>query len=665
MWAQIVHHIPGMLNGQGMLLLQAAAIIGIVSSLLLLRRSQRYPALARLGYGWVLGIAGFLLTWLVMEDAQGPLKPYLRNDLLFTAAMLGGWRAGLQCLGLMFLARVMFSPLGDPHFAAVDMSLVTLGGVATHYWLRTRPVVNWGLAELTMTWLCRMASSLLAISVVAMANPERQDFYAMIISLRISGAGTSLLILAAIMALVRYEAMEKEAATKQLRQARTDQLTGLPNRRALREHIDSLLVGVKAATAPVHTLVLIEAQNLRELLQVHGHDWSTQFWRDLAEFLGRPPVSELLDRYDPEVFLFSDQTLAIVLHRAPVAEVRGRNLIAELHLWLSEWLRGNARSPLPRLHYGVAETGEDNINTDQLLRHLALSLHMDDQIVHFYRPALAERAELEERIREMLSRWIDAEQPVPLHYQPKFDLRSLQVASAEALLRARDDDGHAISPAAVLDVAERYQLTVDFEWATIRTAIDELVHCGRRGRRLQLAVNISAMSLTTPEFGRRVAQQLQDRGVDGNLLTLEVTETMRLPDEKSVRQNVLALRAADVKLALDDFGTGHSALTLLARLPFGEIKIDHYMVTRLDDPRMREAVSLAQEIAQRYDATLVAEGVETEIQRQALLDMGIRLGQGYLFSAAVPLDEVLAIMAARGATGDQPLPLTRAGPQRS
>lgn len=114
-----------------------------------------------------------------------------------------------------------------------------------------------------------------------------------------------------------------------------------------------------------------------------------------------------------------------------------------------------------------------------------------------------------------------------------------------------------------------------------------------------------------------------------------------MPTTDSVQQNFDTLIAAGVRLALDDFGTGYAALTLLARFPFEEVKIDQWMTSRLDQARFRDAVVLAFESAERYGAKLVTEGIETEEQCRILMQMGIRFGQGYLYSPAVPLDRLL------------------------
>jgi diguanylate cyclase len=133
---------------------------------------------------------------------------------------------------------------------------------------------------------------------------------------------------------------------------------------------------------------------------------------------------------------------------------------------------------------------------------------------------------------------------------------------------------------------------------------------------------------------------LHEMAVPAHRLSIEVTEMSRIPTTDVVQQNFDTLIAAGVRLALDDFGTGYAALTLLARFPFEEVKIDHWMTSRLDQSRFREAIALAFESAERYGAKLVTEGIETEEQSRLLMQMGIRFGQGYLYSPAVPLDRL-------------------------
>lgn len=655
MWERIAGYLSAEMTHQGFLLLQAAAIVGIVSIVLLLRRGK-HEAFAP-NYGVVLGIAGFALTWLVSDFIQAPYKPYLRNDLLFLAALIAGWGGGFFCLIMMLVARLLFAPasLQEGLSVAFDMSMVGLGGVAMHYWLKRRAVAEWGIAEALTVWASRIAVGLVSVMLTMLLTSVDTDLYARAFALRITSAHISLMILASVLVLFRYDARVRASWAAQLTQTRIDQLTQLPNRRALRDHLDTLFAAPTPTSPASHTLVLIEAQGLTDVLHVHGPEWGCKFWHNMAEALRRPEIASVLDPYRPQWFLFSDQTLAVVLHGITLNEVRDSNLLITLHIKLNDWLRESMTAPLPRLHYGVAEAAPEQATTDQLLRHLALSLRQDDQVVRYFRPALAERAELDERIRKSLLSWIENDVRVPLCYQPRFSLRNLQVPAAEALLRAKDTNQRPISALDVLEVAQRQNLLLEFEWATIRTAVVDVRSTIEQGYELQVAVNISTASLMSPGFGDRVVQLLKRSEIGGALLGLEITENAYVPDQQIVRDNVTSLHAAGIKLILDDFGTGHSALALLARLPFGQVKVDHHMVGQLADPRMHAAIALALQISQRYDAILVAEGVETEDQRSMLLTMGVEWGQGYLFSPAIPLRQLLDLIDAQQQPGQPPL----------
>jgi EAL domain-containing protein (putative c-di-GMP-specific phosphodiesterase class I) len=194
----------------------------------------------------------------------------------------------------------------------------------------------------------------------------------------------------------------------------------------------------------------------------------------------------------------------------------------------------------------------------------------------------------------------------------------------------------------VVDIAARHHLLTEFEWCTLHAVVRDIARCAGHGMPLPLAVNISAASMGVPGFAQRVADLLRSLKAPGRLLAVEITETSPVPDIDTVRDNMQQLHAMGVRLSLDDFGTGYSALSLLAKFPFSEVKVDPSMVARLDQPRMQAAVSLAHESARRYNATLIAEGIETRSQCERLRELGLEYGQGYLFSRAVPIERMLA-----------------------
>ncbi|BDT67014.1 hypothetical protein os1_11810 [Comamonadaceae bacterium OS-1] len=623
------------------LMLQAAALVGILSTVLSLRRKTT-PLLGSegLAYGWVLGISGFLLLGLAFEFLAQPSKPYLNTDVLFLGGLFGGWLGGAICWACMVSARLLFGGLHNGVAAAADMAMLTLGGILVHRWVVRKNLVDLSVRDIWRVWLAKMVFSLGSMAALGAAGLVSTRVSQNLLVLRLLGAALSWVILGGLLVLLRREARDRDAADRALVQERTDPLTGLPNRRALREYLDSL------ATRPeeVHSTVLtLELSNLGEMVRLHGHGWSDPFWHQLVQAVRDHALTCPLQPYAPQYFMLSDLTLAIVLRGVTLEKLQHTGMADHFYAELSDYLlRTRAGEAAPRLRMGVA-LGNDGTHksADAILRNLSLALQSDTRPLRYFHRSFEEKALLDEKLRALLIDWISAGR-APLAYQPKCDLRSGEVLGAEALLRAKDASGHPIPPPLVLEVAARNQLLIEFEWCTVETVVHAIGLALQAQRPLPLAVNVSAASLTVPGFGMRVVALLRMARIPCELLTVEVTENSPVPDIDTVGESMAALVSAGVGLSLDDFGTGYSGLSMLAKFAFTEIKIDQTMVARLEQPRMQAAVSLAQESALRYHASLVAEGVETPQQIERLVGLGVRCGQGYHFARAMDLDSLLA-----------------------
>ena len=623
------------------LMLQAAALMGILSTVLSLRRkTMPLRGSEGLAYGCVLGISGFLLLGLAFEFLAQPSKPYLNTDVLFLGGLFGGWLGGAICWACMVGARLLFGGLNNGFAAALDMGLLTLGGILMHRWAVRKNLVELSLRDIWRVWLVKMAFSLGSVAALGVVGLVSAKISQNLLVLRLLGAALSLAILAGLLMLLRREARDRDAADRALAQERTDPLTGLPNRRALREYLDSLAAQPGEVTSTVLTL---ELSNLGEMVRLHGHGWSDPFWSQLVAAVRAHALTCPLQPYAPQYFMFSDLALCIVLRGVTLEKLQHTGMADHFYAELSDYLlRTRAGEAAPRLRMGVA-MGNDSTrkSADAILRNLSLALQSDTRPLRYFHRSFEEKALLDEKLRILLIDWISAGR-APLAYQPKCNLRSGEVLGAEALLRAKDARGHPIPPPLVLEVAARNQLLIEFEWCTVETVVHAIGLALQAQRPLPLAVNVSAASLTVPGFGLRVVALLRMTRTPCELLTVEVTENSPVPDIDTVGESMAAMASAGVKLSLDDFGTGYSGLSMLAKFAFTEIKIDQSMVARLEQPRMQAAVSLAQESALRYHASLVAEGVETPQQIERLIELGIRCGQGYHFARAMDLDSLLA-----------------------
>ena len=647
-WASQIHNLP-------LMMLQAAAVVGILSVVLVCHPKSAH-LLRSYGthYGAVLGISGFLLVGLAYDILNMPGRPYLMTDVVFLGGLLGGWRGGLIGWACLWSARLLFGGLNNGIGAGIDMAVISLGGVLMHGWIVRRKLSRLGLRDVLWVWAVKMCFSVGSVMVIRMLALVPAALSMEVIKARVFGALVSFMVTGSVLYLLRREARERESVARQRETGLTEPLTGLPNRKALAEHLDALLG--QQPDLP-NTLITLELANIGDMVRLHGHEWSDGFWRGLVPVLGTPHLAEPLALYQPRYFMFSDLTLVMVLQGISLERVQRTGLASHLHEELADALRAtNPGGLVPQLRMGVAMGNDEGLaapgrvvggrggagmgRAAPILRNLNLALLGDTRPLRYFHRSFADKLALDEELRQMLVGWISRSQ-APLFYQPKCDLGSGRVIGAEGLLRATDARGNPVPPPLVLEVAVRNQLLIELEWCTIETVVRAIGVSMAAGQALGLAVNVSAASLTVPGFGQRVIDLLQGSQTPCRLLSVEITENSPVPDIETVGESLLQLSEAGVRLSLDDFGTGYSALSMLAKFPFNEVKIDHSMVARLDQPRMRAAVSLAFESARRYNATLVAEGVETRQQLDTLLSLGITRGQGYFFARAMPLEDLL------------------------
>ena len=268
-----------------------------------------------------------------------------------------------------------------------------------------------------------------------------------------------------------------------------------------------------------------------------------------------------------------------------------------------------------------------------------------------------ERAELEHDLRRAIDR-----RELLLHYQPLVDLESGVVVGMEALIRWQNPVRGLIPPLAFIPLAEDTGLILPIGRWVLETACAQLRGWQRRlpaAQGLGLSVNISARQFAQSDLAGTVAQVLDHSGIDPARLELEITESVMMDQSEASVERLHGLRGLGVRLAIDDFGTGYSSLAYLRRLPLDTIKVDQTFVAELGDrpvdlPIVRTVIALAHGLG----VDVVAEGIETEAQAEALRALECDRGQGYWFARPLPVDKMEQLLA--GASG-QPVTLPAAG----
>jgi EAL domain-containing protein (putative c-di-GMP-specific phosphodiesterase class I) len=253
----------------------------------------------------------------------------------------------------------------------------------------------------------------------------------------------------------------------------------------------------------------------------------------------------------------------------------------------------------------------------------------------FHQPShdadLRARMQLDHAMRQAL-----AANRFRLAYQPQIDIASGAIVGAEALIRWRDPEFGEVSPAKFIAVAEETGFIIAIGDWVLGQAVRQAAAWRSRGMPLPVAVNVSALQFQQVDFVERVAAALHAADLPGSLLELELTESILVRDAGDALQRLHALAELGVRLAIDDFGTGYSSLAYLKRFPIEKLKIDRSFIRGVPaDDSDAGIVHAIIQMARALGLKVIAEGVETESQRQYLAHEGCDQFQGFLFAPAL------------------------------
>ncbi|MGC6399692.1 putative bifunctional diguanylate cyclase/phosphodiesterase [Sphingomonas sp. FW199] len=267
-----------------------------------------------------------------------------------------------------------------------------------------------------------------------------------------------------------------------------------------------------------------------------------------------------------------------------------------------------------------------------------------------YAPSAFDVVRTEFSIETALRRAID-HGGLTLAFQPICDLATGRIRSFEALARWSDEDGRPISPADFIPVAEESGLIVPLGRWAIDEAVRQIAEWDAalgRDAGVNVAVNLSAIQIHRDEVVPLVGQALSRHGVEGNRLTIELTESAIITDPDRAIDTLDGLKSLGASLAMDDFGTGYSNLAYLQRLPIDTLKIDRSFITDMLTDRDKVAIVRAiLSLAQTLNMTTTAEGIENREVEQTLAALGCTMGQGFYYSRPLPPDDALSFLRSR------------------
>lgn len=420
-----------------------------------------------------------------------------------------------------------------------------------------------------------------------------------------------------------------------------DTLTGLPNRQLFLERATQSLQSV-ARTGAKLAVVVVDIRRLGMINDSFGTCGGDQALKLIAERLSHDTAATCA-RIGSNTFamtllnLSEDGQVAAALNRHVLAPFRRPFLIADQELTVS-------------IRCGVALFPNDGEAMDQLIGNAEAALKkakLSNNEYLFYTPDLNARVSEQLILESQLHKAI-ANQEFVLHYQPKVAAGSSKLIGFEALLRWRSPDRGMVTPIDFIPLLEETGMILEVgRWVLQQAAADYREWRNMGLKLVPIAVNISVTQLRQADFAEAIASAVSGmNGEEAAAIDLEITESVLMEDIDRTIPSLQKLRDAGFHIAIDDFGTGYSSFSYLTKIPLDSIKIDRSFVKDMTtNASQKTVVSTIILLAHALGLRVIAEGVETEDQREQLLSIGCDEIQGYLYGKPMPAADVIRLLA--------------------
>ena len=429
------------------------------------------------------------------------------------------------------------------------------------------------------------------------------------------------------------DATERKATEALIEQmARFDELTGLANRFEFNGQLAEAFKK-QERTGQAFALLYIDLDGFKQVNDNLGHDIGDKVLvQTAARLKAAIRQSDMLARFGGDEFV-------LILPAADVDTVR---IIAQRMIEaMGRAFELDTKTVYVTASIGIALAPTDGANPADLLRHADTALYKAKSAgrntATFFDPAMAEEM-LDRHEIEVDLRQATAEGALQLYYQPIIDLRTQQVVTREALMRWPHPTRGMVPPGIFIPIAEQSGLIAGMgDWAIAQACLDAAKWPDGVG----VSVNVSPLQFREPvRLVQTVKDALLAAGLAPGRLTLEVTESLLIEDNKATLELINELRTIGIKFALDDFGTGYSSLAYLSTYPFSQVKIDQSFSRNVNaDEASKAIIEAVCQLARRLSMNVVVEGIETEAQRMAVQLLGAQRAQGYLFGRPEPVSE--------------------------
>ncbi len=436
--------------------------------------------------------------------------------------------------------------------------------------------------------------------------------------------------------------VQKQSAEEIHRLAFYDALTGLPNRRLLLEQLKKALHS-NSRHHQHGALLFIDLDNFKTLNDTMGHDVGDLLLQQVAHRLvGCVRESDTVARLGGDEFVIVLEDLEPALHSAAAqADSAGKKILFTLNQPYD--LAGREHHSSPSM--GITLFDSHSSSVDELLKQADLAMYQAKaagrNTLRFFDFSMQTELESWVAMEFDLRDGLQGGEELVLYFQPTVGADGL-ITGAEALVRWQQPDRGLVMPEHFIALAESTGLIVPLGRWVMTMACEQLAQWAKRPEtaHLSLAVNVSARELREPTFVPQVLKCLEQWAIAPNRLRIELTESVLAHRVDDIIVKMNALKAHGIGFSLDDFGTGYSSLSYLKLLPLDLLKIDRSFVRDvLNDPNDAAIARTIVALGTSLGLSVVAEGVETEDQRDFLAGIGCFAYQGFLFGSPVPIDQ--------------------------
>ena len=426
---------------------------------------------------------------------------------------------------------------------------------------------------------------------------------------------------------------ELEQQKNSLRQiAEHDSLTGLANREAFLKSLNEVIIHCSTNKRRA-AVFFIDLDKFKQINDSMGHSAGDAVLIEMAH-----RFTSTLRKSDSLARIGGDEFTVIIdpLYESKDAAELAKKLIASLE----EPYEHEEQTLYLNTSIGIAVYPEDGATPQELMKNADSAMYQAKQAggntFHFYNRLMNQDTLAKIQLESELRTAIQQDQ-LTVYYQPQFDLKTRKLVGVEALARWIHPEKGLIPPCTFIPLAEEKGLIHQVGSIILTKACRQMAQWnGEREAQIALAVNLSAKQLNTPELAGSISDILHTTGLNAQHLELEITESCVLSDPEDAIHKLEQLKALGIRLAMDDFGTGYSSLAYLKKLPLDKLKIDKSFVDGLEiNPEDAAICQAVIALGHSLNLTVIAEGLEHEVQATILAEQGCDQAQGYFFAKPI------------------------------